>query len=938
MRQQKLALLSARVGKDQFSTWGMTGILLYHYIITIQSYININLSIINIGPLTTVQHNHDNRTIVGGNQFNVTSSGSGNVSVGNVTNIQEPASGRSGKRFFSTKYGSPSDKRHKHADNTNYSSHFSNKTKRPAELIDAEEKLAAARNKLDSLNALYSSDSESEYQTDYVIIDDEEKDKAELEVLQAEINLRAHCGHHKQLRNQYTAEEKVDMIKLFDLYSKSGAISKEDAFEKVKDNNRAKYGHLNYQDTIPRWKNNQQNGIPLENKRGHKVDQEFRDLVETKLRLKVYTDMHNKILKGDVTNDNFYEQIVSCCYSYEVVRYAAIKAKIAYKDLKGENSAVYKSVQKLEFSNNWIHAFLNEKSLHKRLITTTRKAAKCQDEVEINKILDAISAKIKEGKYCLQCIISADETGINWDAALLHQYVSKGEVPLDSGDDKKRFTAMIWVRADGKTGPPFIILKCSSKDKYNYKNVKVIDSLFEKLDKDHPYRYKLKWWSKNLKLKTGKNTEEIKHCYRPFIEDLNTGTIITCNNKAWMDTVTLIMWGEVQIGPYAEAQLKAGNGRTIIVWDNCGPHTREYVKKLFEEMGIDVICLPKNMTWLLQVVDVIINGPLKAYDRKLRAKLRCDYFTDYSEEISRLKEGDDVPLWNPGSVSILEGVENLVQTIEEKFNTSEEFQESVRNCFIKVGILPSQTETVNGVKEIYRRFNKALMKTVEQHDGIKQDEDHLLDKDADSSTATFHNNEVMELVQFIDLDNEDADIDDGDVIFDDADGVAPTEEVDADIRAPKDPIVAPKAPEPVPIVFISAESVKHFKQKKAIMPYMTQRGFQITNDEPLKRLKELLVEFDKKRHDDASIAPVVDPAAVVPAAVVPAAVVPAAVVPAAVVPPINASCWCKKPDNNEMIFCSFENCPHGWFHFKCIGLTRASAKGLPNDWMCHLCK
>ena len=53
--------------------------------------------------------------------------------------------------------------------------------------------------------------------------------------------------------------------------------------------------------------------------------------------------------------------------------------------------------------------------------------------------------------------------------------------------------------------------------------------------------------------------------------------------------------------------------------------------------------------------------------------------------------------------------------------------------------------------------------------------------------------------------------------------------------------------------------------------------------------------------------------------------------------PIKASCWCKKPDNNEMIFCSFENCPHGWFHFKCIGLTRASANGLPNDWMCHLC-
>ena len=92
----------------------------------------------------------------------------------------------------------------------------------------------------------------------------------------------------------------------------------------------------------------------------------------------------------------------------------------------------------------------------------------------------------------------------------------------------------------------------------------------------------------------------------------------------------------------------------------------------------------------------------------------------------------------------------------------------------------------------------------------------------------------------------------------------------------------------------------------------------------------MLVEYDKGRHEAANVN-------VVPEAIVPAAVVPAAIVPAATVPPIKASCWCKKPDNNEMIFCSFENCPHGWFHFKCIGLTRASANGLPNDWMCHLC-
>ena len=223
------------------------------------------------------------------------------------------------------------------------------------------------------------------------------------------------------------------------------------------------------------------------------------------------------------------------------------------------------------------------------------------------------------------------------------------------------------------------------------------------------------------------------------------------------------------------------------------------------------------------------------------------------------------------------------------------------------------------------------MKTVEHHDGIKQDEDHLLDKDTESASAKFNSNEVMELVQFQDHD-DDEEIDDGDIVFGDASDQARTQEEPEEVVNIQPPL---EAPEVVAPVFISAEMVRHFRTKAAITPHMIARGFAVTS-EPLKKLKELLVEYDKGRHEAANVNVV--PEAIVPAAVVPAAVVPAAIVPAATVPPIKASCWCKKPDNNEMIFCSFENCPHGWFHFKCIGLTRASANGLPNDWMCHLCK
>ena len=51
----------------------------------------------------------------------------------------------------------------------------------------------------------------------------------------------------------------------------------------------------------------------------------------------------------------------------------------------------------------------------------------------------------------------------------------------------------------------------------------------------------------------------------------------------------------------------------------------------------------------------------------------------------------------------------------------------------------------------------------------------------------------------------------------------------------------------------------------------------------------------------------------------------------------NGTCWCRKPDNQDMVFCKSKNCPHGWFHFKCLNLTRKEADRLPDDWICTFC-
>ena len=60
-------------------------------------------------------------------------------------------------------------------------------------------------------------------------------------------------------------------------------------------------------------------------------------------------------------------------------------------------------------------------------------------------------------------------------------------------------------------------------------------------------------------------------------------------------------------------------GNIVVVWDNVSSHTNDFICKEFENSGITLAYLPKYMTSMLQVVDIIINGPLKSDQRAQRA-------------------------------------------------------------------------------------------------------------------------------------------------------------------------------------------------------------------------------------------------------------------------------------------------------------------------------
>ena len=58
----------------------------------------------------------------------------------------------------------------------------------------------------------------------------------------------------------------------------------------------------------------------------------------------------------------------------------------------------------------------------------------------------------------------------------------------------------------------------------------------------------------------------------------------------------------------------------LVFMDNCGGHKTAAIEKLLDELAIYVALFPKNMTAILQMLDLMVNGPIKKNIRTKRSK------------------------------------------------------------------------------------------------------------------------------------------------------------------------------------------------------------------------------------------------------------------------------------------------------------------------------
>jgi hypothetical protein len=142
------------------------------------------------------------------------------------------------------------------------------------------------------------------------------------------------------------------------------------------------------------------------------------------------------------------------------------------------------------------------------------------------------------------------------------------------------------------------------------------------------------------------------------------------------------MWADVQLGPIYALKRK----KCCVVWDNCGPHKVPAVRAVLDFWNITAEALPPNMTDSLQVMDLVVNGPVKSGIRRRRIQAVFDYFQSFKIKRLQHKPADGLPpAFAPPKPTQAQGITIVLAVLRESLS-ADSFKASMRQCFIDVGL------------------------------------------------------------------------------------------------------------------------------------------------------------------------------------------------------------------------------------------------------------
>ena len=413
-------------------------------------------------------------------------------------------------------------------------------------------------------------------------------------------------------------------------------------------------------------------------KRGRPANEDFRLAVLDRL---IFTSVE----KADSAQALVVQANV--VYSYAVVQQAARSEQASPR------WASDPVISKLQFSPPWVVTFLKNSDLHRRRVTNIEKQLPPVEEVDAR--MKVIQNIIQVKGYTKAQILNSDETGLFYGEKPKNQYVppDAARASTPETDDKARFTAMLFGSAAGKMGKSYNIIKCSSKNPTDLTSTRVLQNLAANGAGFQPSDgWSLLVWQRSLTFKNKKNAMETNLYKRPLLRHTD-GSVITLQAKAWMDSVGIAMWCDVLLGPHVRAHC---GGRAAMIWDNCGSHNSEAVSAIFAAWGIELLPLPPKMTDQLQIMDLVVNAPLKAAIRRTRVQSLFGYFQAW--KIERLQDElrpvaeRKYPNFNPPKPTLRTGLQSLLTTLSTTLATTK-FEESMARAFVEACQAPKSDGT-----------------------------------------------------------------------------------------------------------------------------------------------------------------------------------------------------------------------------------------------------
>ena len=432
--------------------------------------------------------------------------------------------------------------------------------------------------------------------------------------------------------------------------------------------------------------------------------------------------------------------VVNVAYSYAILQATALEVQ------KQDNWINNPVVQKLEFSNKWVKGFLNRCELRKRTIT--------RDDKPI--ATDAfVVAKMKEGHHLYEQhghspgnTWNMDETAVTWAIGTVHMYVPPDQQRASNigiPNTKLRITAVICVNGLGDFAPLMFIVKhsVSSESRPDQSGMSVLKKLHK--NKDLNFREVNGWelilWTKTMTI----NNVTADHKCWYLIHNI-THHVITSQHKAWNDQVRMMMWVEIIMNPIKERDRKA-----LLWFDNCGCHKTASIEEILSELDIKVACLPPNMTAILQVLDLVVNGPLKAHIRNSRAKKIVKVFKEYKvlvdENALKIPCERKRLIFKAPKPDMFECIEDLIHLFgpDGSFQ-KEKFKNGISTSFQKTGTTPISVDA-NG-KPTFITYNEQNISGVMKFIPLGTQSSEWVDEV--SVVSTEHNNVLGALNDFID--------------------------------------------------------------------------------------------------------------------------------------------------------------------------------------------